>query len=97
MSACVVTHHHINLLVSAAIDRRVAIKFARAVLAEISTISNGQNLGHLLLAENIRSVLHRYATAGQDGETEYSADLHAYRFRHYAIVSGDFRQRGRYN
>jgi hypothetical protein len=84
MSAWVVSHHHIDLLVSAAIDHAVSFKFLDIGALETATESNAQALGLMLLAENVRSVVYRYSLTGSAEERNYLRDLKAYRFRRYA-------------
>jgi len=84
MSAWVVSSHHIDLLVSAAIDHEICLDFSKSGSLEIVTEANAQALGLMLWAENIRSVVCRYNLSGTKEEEQYRLDLASYRFRRYA-------------
>ena len=81
MSAWVVTKHHIDLLVSAAIERGIAVKFAPIDAAIPITREIAEEIGLLLGGENISSVIYRYRLDGSDEATAYLQDLASYRFR----------------
>jgi hypothetical protein len=84
MSAWVVSSHHIDLLVSAAIDHEICLDFYKPGTLETVTEANAQALGLMLWAENIRSVVYRYNLSGTDEGEQYKLDLASYRFRRYA-------------
>jgi hypothetical protein len=86
MSAWVVTSHHIDLLVSAAVERGIAVKFAPIDEAVPATIELAEQIGLLLWAENIRSVIYRYRLDGTEEETGYLQTLAEYHFRFYPGV-----------
>src|ERR1700678_1161010 len=86
MSAWVVSHHHIDLLVSAAIDHAVSFKSLDIGALETATENNAQALGLMLWTENVRSVVYRYNLAGSEEERDYLSALTAYRFRRYSNV-----------
>jgi hypothetical protein len=86
MSAWVVSHHHIDLLVSAAIDHAVSFKLFGLGVLETATESNAQALGLMLWAENVRSVVYRYNLAGSKEEGDYLSALSAYSFRRYSNI-----------
>jgi hypothetical protein len=86
MSAWVVSHHHIDLIVSAAIDHAVSFKFLDIGVLETATENNAQALGLLLWAENVRSVVYRYNLTGSKEEGDYLSALSAYRFRRYSNI-----------
>jgi hypothetical protein len=83
MSAWVVSKHHIDLLVSAIIERGIAITFADERHAVPATLAIAEKIGRLLWAENIRSVIYRYRLDGSDEEAAYLQDFTDYRFRFY--------------
>jgi hypothetical protein len=83
MSAWVVTKHHIDLLVSAAIEQEVLIKLDNLAVPQMATEQNAQALGAMLWAENIRSVVYRYSLSGTDEEKQYQQDLNQYQFCRY--------------
>jgi hypothetical protein len=84
MSAWVVRSHHIDLLVSAALDHEICLDFYKLGSLETVTEANAQALGLMLWAENIRSVVYRYNLSGTKEEETYRLDLASYRFRRYA-------------
>jgi hypothetical protein len=86
MSAWVVSHHHIDLIVSTAIDHAVSFKFLDIGVLETATESNAQALGLMLWTENVRSVVYRYNLAGSEEERDYLAALNAYQFRRYSNI-----------
>ena len=58
MSAFIVSETHIDALVTYAVDRKVSFYFAH-VRTEI-TAHNAEEIGRVLINENVRSVNHRY-------------------------------------
>jgi hypothetical protein len=86
MSAWVVTSHHIDLLVSVAIERGIAVKFAPIDEAVPATIELAEQIGLLLWAENIRSVIYRYRLDGTQEEAGYLQALAEYHFRFYSGI-----------
>jgi hypothetical protein len=80
------SHHHIDLLVSAAIDHAVSFKFLDIGILETATESNAQALGLMLWAENVRSVVYRYNLAGSKKQGDYLSALSAYSFRRYSNI-----------
>jgi hypothetical protein len=86
MSAWVVSCHHINLLVSAAIDHGISFKFHRIGSLETATEETAQALGQMLWAENVRSVVHRYDLSGTSEHDDYLRALSAYGFKRYAGI-----------
>jgi hypothetical protein len=86
MSAWVVSHHHIDLIVSTAIDHAVSFKLLGIGTLETATENNAQALGLMLWAENVRSVVYRYNLAGSEEERDYLSALNAYRFRRYSNI-----------
>ena len=86
MSAWVVTKHHIDLLVSAALERGIAVKFAPIDEAVTITAATAEEIGLLLWGENMSSVIYRYSLDGSDEATAYLQDLAGYRFRFYPGV-----------
>jgi hypothetical protein len=83
MSAWVVSKHHINLLVSAAIERAVSIRLAPACEIMPASADAAQAIGLMLFTENVRSVVHRYGITGATEEAGYRQELAEYRFRFY--------------
>jgi hypothetical protein len=83
MSAWVVSKHHIDLLVSAAIDQGISIKLENLSVPETATEENAQAIGAMLWAENIRSVVYRYSLSGKEEERQYQQELNEYRFSRY--------------
>lgn len=86
MSAWVVSKHHIDLLVSAAIERQIPVKFLNIDVTETATEENANAIGKMLLAENIRSVVYRYNLAGTKEALQYERDLNAYEASRYQSV-----------
>lgn len=86
MSAWVVTKHHIDVLVSAAVERGITIRFARVGAVVPVTSENATFVGRMLLRENIASVVHRYRLCGTDEAFEYLRDLVRYNFTFYPAV-----------
>jgi hypothetical protein len=80
MSAFVVSKHHIDLLVSAAIEQSVSVKFGNFTAFETATEDNAQAIGAMLWAENMRSVVYRYWLSGTEEEQQYQQALNQYRF-----------------
>jgi hypothetical protein len=83
MSAWVVSSHHIDLLVSAAIDRGVSGKLAPDGTLQKVTESNAQAFGLMLWTENVPSVVYRYNLPGTEEEQNYRLALASYSFRYY--------------
>ena len=86
MSAWVVTKHHIDVLVSAAVERGITIRFASVGAVVPVTLENATFVGRTLLRENIASVVHRYRLCGTDEAFEYLRDLVRYNFTFYPAV-----------
>jgi hypothetical protein len=86
MSAWVVTKHHIDVLVSAAVERGITIKFGRVGALVPVTLENATYVGRMLLRENIASVVHRYRLCGTDEAFEYLRGLVRYTFTFYAAI-----------
>jgi hypothetical protein len=86
MSAWVVTKHHIDVLVSAAIERGIAVKFAPVGALVLVTPENARFVGRMLLRENIASVVHRYSLSGTDEAIEYLRHLVRYNFTFYPAI-----------
>jgi hypothetical protein len=86
MSAWVVSHHHIDLIVSTAIDHAVSFKLLGIGILETATENNAQALGLMLWTENVRSVVYRYNLAGSEEERDYLSALNAYSFRRYSNI-----------
>jgi hypothetical protein len=84
MSAWVVSHHHIDLLVSAAIDYGVYVRLLNIGPVEKATEENAQAIGLMLWTENVRSVVYRYNLAGSEEERGYLSALNGYSFRRYS-------------
>jgi hypothetical protein len=85
MSAWVVSHHHIDLLVSAAIDYGIYVRFPNIGPLEKATEQNGQAIGLMLWTENVRSVVYRYNLTKREERT-YRLALNAYRLRRYSSI-----------
>lgn len=81
MSAWVVSCHHINLLVSSAIDQGVTFNFYRIGPLEMATEENAQALGLMLWTENVRSVVHRYNLSGTPEQHDLVRALSTYQFK----------------
>jgi hypothetical protein len=86
MSAWVVTKHHIDVLVSAAIERAVAIKLEGAEALVPVTPENATFVGRMLLRENIASVVYRYRLCGTDEAFDYLRGLVRYKFTFYPAI-----------
>lgn len=86
MSTWLVSPHHIDLLVSAAIDYRISARFTNEGGTELVTEANGQACGRLLWSENIRSLCYRYNLAGTEEERGYLDALAGYQFRRHAGI-----------
>jgi len=86
MSAWVVSYHHINLLVSAAIDHGITFRFDRTGPLETATEDNAQALALMLWTENVRSVVYRYNLSGTPEQGEYVRALSTYRFKRHAGI-----------
>lgn len=84
MSAFFVSTHHIDVLVSAAIDFEV---YSGPPRVERVTHHRATLVGQMLLAENLRSMLARYPRiAGTDEVAGYQAAVDGYRHRYYPVV-----------
>jgi hypothetical protein len=86
MSAWVVTKHHIDVLVSAAIERSLAIKLEGAGVLVPVTPANATFVGRMLLRENITSVVHRYRLCGTGEAFDYLRGLVRYEFTFYPAI-----------
>lgn len=86
MSAWVVSKHHIDLLVSSAIERRIFLHLPNVAEPVVATLAIADLIGTMLWRENIRSVAYRYNLCGKDEEAGYLRELAAYRFRQYTGV-----------
>jgi hypothetical protein len=75
MSAFIVSHAHINALVSAMLDARMSYWTGQDRV--YVTRANAEEVGRILLAENVRSVTHRYGGRLDDDEQNAAA---LYRF-----------------
>ena len=84
MSAFVVSHDHIDGLVTFAIDKRVSYWVEAQGTRVNITIENAEEIGRLLLEENQRSVGYRY---GEDDPDEMPGTVGendaTYRFQHF--------------
>jgi len=79
MSAFIVSHKHIDALVSAMLDARMSYWDGHNRV--YVTRANAEETGRILLSENVRSVLYRYG--GRIGDDERQAAT-SYRFA-YAV------------
>jgi len=81
MSAFFVSTHHIDVLVSAAIDLEA---YSGPPRIERVTHHRATQVGQMLLAENLRSMLARYPRgAGTDEADGYQAAVDSYQHRFY--------------
>lgn len=83
MSAWVVSKHHINLLVSAAIERAIEIRLSHGCEPVPASGDAAEAIGLMLFTENVRSVVYRYRISGTPEEAGYLQELAEYRFRFY--------------
>lgn len=84
MSAFFVSTHHIDVLVSAAIDLEA---YSGPPRIERVTLQRATTVGQMLLAENLKSMLARYPRiAGTDEAIGYQATVDDYQHRYYPGV-----------
>jgi hypothetical protein len=79
MSAFIVSHKHINALVSAMLDAQMSYWDGHNRV--YVTCANADEIGRILIEENVRSVIYRYG--GRIGDDEKQAAT-SYRFAHSA-------------
>lgn len=86
MSAFVVSKHHIDVLVSAAIDLEMTA--TTEGWEQRVDFSNADAVGRMLWGENVRSVAFRYRLwfENQNEALTYQADVAAYRFHFYPMI-----------
>lgn len=80
MSAFVVDQDHIDELVSAAIDLEIRAHLATDRGYRQVNHEDANDLGRMLWAENVRSVIYRYRLSGTAEAAEYQSAVEAYRF-----------------
>jgi len=88
MSAWIVSHHHVNLILSAAIERGFTARLAPDGPTLAVSAATAAAFGHMLLEENIRSVAHRYGYEGTARHQDALAPLADYAF--HALLCYDY-------
>lgn len=86
MSAFVVSHTHINALVSYAIEVKISYYNRKAETRIPISHDNAEAIGQILLDENMRSVCERYPDCGPDnapGSADEGVD--AYTFKRFRV------------
>ena len=82
MSAFIVGNDHIDALMTFCIDKRVS--FYNGVERVQITNQNAEEIGRILLDENVKSVHYRYEGRIENDELNAGADYSFRRFSHYA-------------
>lgn len=84
MSAFVVSHTHINALVSYAVDARISYYSRQAETRIPITANNAEAIGQILLDENMRSVCARYPDCGpENAPGSIGESVNAYTFKRF--------------
>jgi hypothetical protein len=86
MSAFVVSTAHIDTIVSAAIDLELFAAHTDHGTLERVCPETASAFGKMLLAENVRSVVHRYHLTGSAEAFDYAELVETYEFRYYPCV-----------
>jgi hypothetical protein len=88
MSAFVVDQQHIDEMVSAAIDLETRARLVPDRGYRQVNHENANDLGRMLWAENVRSVIYRYRLPGTEEAAEYESAVEAYRFTWRPVSAG---------
>jgi hypothetical protein len=84
MSAFVVSHDHIDALLSFAKDKRMKDQFGYYIQPSKAELFDWTDIGRVLLAENERSVCHRYPDCGPGNMPgKIGEDASGYTFRYF--------------
>lgn len=83
MSAFLVGHDHIDALLTFAVDKKVSYWVKETETREYIDCHNATEVGRILLAENMRSLGHRYGETDAEEMTGDEGDS-TYRFRRWS-------------
>ena len=86
MSAFVVSTAHIDTIVSAAIELELFAARTDHGTLEWVCHESATAFGQMLLAENVRSVVHRYRLIGSTEASDYAELMETYEFRYRPCV-----------